>query len=93
MLDCPIKQNIGIPCPGCGLQRSLLEIWHGNFIESLKLYPVALPLVFLFVYLLFHLKFKYANGARNLVILFVFNITLIYGSFILSLFDIWFCRK
>jgi len=93
MFNCPIKQSFGIPCPGCGLQRSLEELLNGNFVASLKHYPALLTLVILFAYLIFHLIYKFKNGANNLKWLFIANVCIIYLSFILSFFEIWFYKK
>jgi len=93
MLTCPFKQHFGYPCPGCGFQRSLIELFNGNLWTSIKYYPATIPLFLMALYLVCHLVFKYRNGARNLVILFVSNISIIYISFVLSLFNVWFFKK
>jgi len=33
-----------VPCPGCGLTRSILALWHGHVVESLRLHPVGIVL-------------------------------------------------
>ena len=32
---CPIRENLGIPCPGCGLSRSVTALLHGDLKTSL----------------------------------------------------------
>lgn len=36
---CPSKELVGLPCPGCGLTRSILLILRGRFAESWQLQP------------------------------------------------------
>lgn len=43
MLGCRFKQAFGIPCPGCGLQRSLSALVQGEWRLSISLYPALLP--------------------------------------------------
>ncbi len=43
MLTCLSKQFFGIECPGCGVQRSALSFVHGDFMESLALFPALVP--------------------------------------------------
>ncbi len=49
---CPSRELLGLPCPGCGLTRSILLILRGHFVESWQLQPfgyawLALGVVFL----------------------------------------------
>ena len=50
---CPFYYFFKIPCPGCGLTRSIIELLKGNFVKSLE-YNILGILVFLgcFIYLL-----------------------------------------
>lgn len=36
---CPSRELLGLPCPGCGLTRSILLILQGRFRESWQLQP------------------------------------------------------
>lgn len=63
LLACPYKSLLGVDCPGCGFQRAFVELLKGNFMDSLFLYPALLPILFLLVYVILHLKFKFKNGA------------------------------
>ena len=36
---CPSREILGLPCPGCGLTRSILLILRGHFRESWQLQP------------------------------------------------------
>ncbi len=49
MLSCSWKEHLGIECPGCGAQRSFLELINGNFSESIRLFPALIPVIITFV--------------------------------------------
>lgn len=67
----------GIECPGCGMQRSFIELLKGNIYESLVLYPALLPSILLVFILLLHLIFKLQKGALLLKLLFIVNALII----------------
>jgi Protein of unknown function (DUF2752) len=48
-LKCPLKSLIGIPCPTCGMTRSLVAIAQGNFHAAIEyhLFGPAIFLIFL----------------------------------------------
>jgi hypothetical protein len=71
------KSLLGIECPGCGMQRSFIEMLKGDFIASLALYPALLPSMFMIVLLIIHLIFKLQRGAAMLKILFLMNALII----------------
>lgn len=48
LIPCPFKKITGIDCPGCGFQRSVIELLNGHFAESFRLYPATIPLLCLF---------------------------------------------
>ena len=45
LLPCPFKYLTGTDCPGCGFQRSVIALAHGDLKESLNFYPPAIPLL------------------------------------------------
>ncbi len=51
MLPCFSKQFLGMDCPGCGLQRSVLFLIRGEFVEAFKMYPAIYPMIALFSFL------------------------------------------
>jgi hypothetical protein len=72
MLSCPSKKFLHIDCPGCGLQRSIISLLKGDILNSLHVYPATIPILTTLVFLVFHLKNQYTNGALYLKILYVF---------------------
>ena len=49
--SCPFHHTLGIPCPGCGLSRAVMALWHGDIGTSLNYHAFAVPAL-LFVGLL-----------------------------------------
>jgi hypothetical protein len=87
-MTCVIKKITHFDCPGCGIQRSIIELLKGNLIESIKLYPPTIPILFLFAmlgaYLIIkwnkgyiHLKYAYFFCTATIVINYFFKIFLL----------------
>lgn len=87
MLPCFYKTYLGIECPACGMQRSFVELLKGNTTESLQIYPALLPTLFLIVYLILHIIFKFKKGAFILKISFIFTISIMILHFIIKLIN------
>jgi Protein of unknown function (DUF2752) len=84
-LPCLFKSITHFDCPGCGLQTSLLLLLRGNIMDSLKTYPALLPIIFLFLYLIFHVIKKNTTGAVVLKYLYFFCTGIIVLSYIYKL--------
>ena len=46
---CPFKLLTGFPCPGCGITKSLIFLYKGNFLKSIY-YHLFGPFTFLFCF-------------------------------------------
>jgi len=77
MLPCLSKKYFGMECPGCGMQRSFIELLKGNFQESFLLYPPLLPVLAMVIFLFIQLRFRFVNGGKYLLWLFSFNAAII----------------
>ncbi|MBO4402595.1 MAG: DUF2752 domain-containing protein [Bacteroidales bacterium] len=44
-LPCVYRRLTGICCPFCGIQRSVIALFRGDFLQSVMLYPALLPLM------------------------------------------------
>lgn len=68
-LGCLVKNVSGIPCPSCGVTRSLLLLFSGSFMESLLMNPLgvvaAVALVILPLWLLTDLLTQKTTLART----------------------------
>jgi hypothetical protein len=81
MLPCPVKSLFGIDCPGCGMQRSFIELIRGNIGDSLLLYPALIPVMLMMILLIAHLVIKFDKGGIWLKNIFILNTILIFGSY------------
>jgi hypothetical protein len=63
LLACPFKDHTGLDCPGCGLQRAVLALAKGEIGNSFQLYPAAMPMIALVLFIPAHLKFDFKHGA------------------------------
>jgi len=45
LIPCLFLKFTGIPCPGCGGQRALIQLIKGNLSEAFEFYPAIFPLV------------------------------------------------
>jgi hypothetical protein len=84
LLTCPYKAMSGNDCPGCGMQRSFIELLRGNFHASFDLWPALIPLLFTFLFLFLHLKFKFEWGAKVVMYLFIFTTSIVVVSYIIK---------
>jgi len=89
MLPCATKQILGVDCPGCGLQRSMLLLLQGDFLEAFYMYPAIFALIPLAMVLLLNsfLSFKYSNFL--IISLSISSVTLILGNYILKLLEVY----
>ena len=78
MQPCPYKQRLGIDCPGCGMQRALIELLKGNIVESLVLYPALIPMILLFIFLILHIIFNFKHGAFVLKSTFILSVSIVF---------------
>ncbi len=84
MGSCSFQEHAGIPCPGCGIQRSILALLRGDFVESILLFPALLPMLGMFTFLGFHLAFNLKHGALILKMFYISNTILIIGPYLLK---------
>lgn len=64
MVPCAYKSLFGVECPGCGMQRSLVQLLKGNVRESFALYPPLLFIMLLMTLFFVRLVNKNAIGKR-----------------------------
>ncbi|MGB0883012.1 MAG: DUF2752 domain-containing protein [Vicingaceae bacterium] len=85
MLSCPYSKYFDIECFGCGMQRSVIALLKGNFVESFFFYPALVPMLFLIGLLIAHLVFKFKHGAAWLKYNFFFVVSIVVINFLLKL--------
>jgi hypothetical protein len=47
---CPFRHSLGIPCPGCGLSRAILDFCQGHWRQAVLIHAFA-PIVLVFLLL------------------------------------------
>ncbi len=80
LLSCPWKKT-GIDCMGCGMQRSLIHLLKGEFVEAFYMYPPIYTIIIMFLYLGLHLKFQFKMGHKVLLSLFILNILITFVNY------------
>jgi hypothetical protein len=61
-MTCGFKQITGFDCIACGTQRAFVFLLKGDVVASFKMYPALMPILFMFLFLLIHLMFKFKKG-------------------------------
>ncbi|MFC5195835.1 DUF2752 domain-containing protein [Bizionia hallyeonensis] len=85
MLPCLNKQIFGFDCMGCGLQRSISLLYHGELVSAFKMYPAVFPLIALFIFIAFNIFFKFQHSNKIINTLAITTVIVIIGSFTLKL--------
>jgi hypothetical protein len=84
MLPCLWKKHFNIECMGCGMQRSLVLVFKGEFVNAFYMYPAIYTLIVLVIFLILHIKFQFKKGAKILLALFILNMSIIIISYIIK---------
>jgi hypothetical protein len=63
-LPCIFKKVTHFDCPGCGFQRSFIELLKGDVGESFRLYPALMPMLLFFTFLILNNKFYIASSTK-----------------------------
>jgi hypothetical protein len=75
----------GINCPGCGVQRAFIYLLKAEYVLSFTTYPPLLLFLFLHVFLISHLVFKFNKGAVYLKNIFIVTALAVLTNFIYRL--------
>lgn len=85
LMTCPYKALTGFDCPGCGMQRSFIELLKGNIVDSLYLYPALLPTIFTLLFTAAHLIFKFKNGPAVIKYSFISTVIIVLISYTIKM--------
>lgn len=77
LIECSTKRLLGIDCPGCGFQRSVLCLLDGQVVASINMYPATIPILSTWIFTTLHLVFKFRWGAKVILSLFILSAFLI----------------
>lgn len=86
MLPCINKKLFGVDCLGCGMQRSLLFIIKGEFIEAFKMYPAIYTILLFFILVVYNFFFKKKVNSKIIYSLAILNIIIILTSYIYKIY-------
>ncbi|WP_420602371.1 DUF2752 domain-containing protein [Flagellimonas sp.] len=89
MLPCLNKELFGIECPGCGMQRSVDLLFHGEFLAAFKMYPAIYPIIFLLIFLTSNIFIKFKFGHQIKLFLMLATAATIIISYILKMNNIF----
>lgn len=85
MLPCFSKQLFGMDCPGCGLQRSVLLLFNGEFFAAFKMYPAIYTLIALFGVIIINQVISIKYCSKLIIGLSISSVALILINFIFKL--------
>ena len=85
MLPCLNKKFFGVDCLGCGIQRALSLLIHGEFIAAFKMYPAIYTLLFLAVIIVLNFFYKIKYAQKIISILAVINVLIIVISYLIKM--------
>jgi len=85
MLPCLNKKLFGVDCLGCGIQRALSLLIHGEFIAAFKMYPALYTLLIFAVFIIINFFYKIKYAQKIISILAVTNILIIVVSYVLKM--------
>ncbi|HMQ43343.1 DUF2752 domain-containing protein [Mariniflexile maritimum] len=85
MLPCLNKKLFGFECMGCGMQRSVSLLFHGEFMAAFKMYPAIYTLIPLILFIGMNFFFKFKNSDKIITILSVATIAIIITSYVIKL--------
>ncbi|MFI0429447.1 DUF2752 domain-containing protein [Mariniflexile sp. HMF6888] len=84
MLPCLNKKLFGFECMGCGFQRSLSLIIHGEFVSAFYMYPAIYTLIPLTLFIIFNFFFKVKHSSKIINALAIASVIIIITSFIIK---------
>ncbi len=87
MLPCLNKRLFGLDCPGCGLQRSVLLLFKGEFVAAFHMYPAIFTLIPLMGILILNKLFTLKYGNLLIIGFSISSVALILINFLIKLLN------
>lgn len=77
---CPVKALTGLNCPGCGITRMFVALFHGNIYQAFRYNPLVFIELPILVILILLYKFnKKSRKVVNVLFIILLVITIVYG--------------
>lgn len=86
MLPCLNKKLFGFDCMGCGMQRSALLVFKGEFTAAFYMYPAIYTLLLFFAFVIASSFISIKNSNKIIALLAIINVLVIVINFILKTF-------
>ena len=84
--SCFIKNNFGMDCPGCGMQRAFISLLHGDLVQSFQHHPALIPLLAGILSLMIQLIIKHPKGGMIVKWVFLFTLMVTFVNYSLKQF-------
>ena len=81
------KKLLGLECLGCGLQRSVSLLFHGDFVAAFKMYPAIYLLIPLFILIGVNIFYKFKNANKLINVLALASVSIIIINYIIKLIN------
>lgn len=81
MVPCMNKSLFGVECLGCGTQRALNLLIHGEFVEAFKMFPAIYTTLLFFLFLFLHFIDKSRSYHKLIIWLAIFNAVIMIISY------------
>ena len=65
---CPMVIVTGLPCPGCGLTRSIVYLLSGKIVQSVNINPMGIPIACIIIYFFFN-RYILGKKAKGMTVL------------------------
>ena len=85
LIPCANKSVFGIDCMGCGLQRSIILMFKGAFLEAFFMFPAIYTTVLFFVFVALNFLDKTRNYHKIIVSLAIINAIVMIVSFFIKI--------
>jgi hypothetical protein len=73
MIPCLSKKLFGLDCPGCGMQRSVVLLFEGDFSSAFQMFPAIFTTIILFIFIGLHFIDKTRNYSKLIIPFAVLN--------------------
>lgn len=85
MIPCLSKQLFGLDCPGCGMQRSLSLLFHGDFIAAFHMFPAIYTTILLFGSIALNFIDKKRNYHKIIINLAIINASIMVIAYLFKI--------
>ncbi len=82
MLPCMFKEFFGMDCIGCGFQRALDLLLHGEFINAFYMFPAIYSTLFFFASGAYYLVFPNPKNSKIVVFFAISNAIIMIASYV-----------